>query len=179
MNVFISILSLFALVIFIILERLNYKRLFHIENIKRKYDEMEMFLIKNKVELTNNNIELLKMYKNVSVNPDFLDVQVLLMSSIAIEKSKGKIKKEDKKWIAETLDELGSEFKNIASQFDKHAGSIIKLSFYKPDFILFVLKMVIRLFVHKRMTKLSRVKKTFTFVRDNESIITYKAMNVC
>ena len=142
MNVFLTLLSLVTISYFGIYQFLKYKRFKAVNRMVIVYDKIEMFFIKNKIHLTCDYIEFLKLFKNLTVNPEYLDVQVLILHKIAAE-NKG-ILKTNANWFNKILDSLGPDFLEIFDEFDASSNKVIKMSFYKPDFLVFRFQLIVK-----------------------------------
>jgi hypothetical protein len=170
MNILLTILSILFVGIFIIIQLQKQRREKLALDLMLIYEEMEMFFLKNEIPLKNDYIELLKTHKNLVVNPDFLDIQTLLLTKIAAEK-KGHLKNEIN-WFRKTLEALPSEFIDIHYRFNNKADKIIQLSCFKPDFLFFTFKIIMVNFFKGKVTNiLQRVREEREFILHNESSI--------
>jgi len=177
MNLILLISSLIVLLFFLYSQYLKYKRFEHINNMCRVYGKMEMHFIENNIILKNDYIEFLKIFKNLCVNPDYLDIQVLVLTKIASEK-KGSIE-DSSEWFENVLKALGDEYKILFDEFDFHSKKVVKLSFFRPDFIWFLTKMVISVLIYSGFKSLFNIKKDFEYAQENDEILTYTGMNLC
>lgn len=146
----------------------------------RIYDEMEFYFVKNQISISNNHIELLKRFKNLIVNPDFLDVKFLISIQIAMEKNKTDFKSEID-FFDKTMRTMGDEFNSLFTEFDKNANDIIKLSLYKPDFIYFTFKiLILHTLKHKFKNPITKMIQDYnTAINHEESIAySYQKMNI-
>ncbi|ASV29843.1 hypothetical protein [Maribacter cobaltidurans] len=176
MNIVLLISSLIILIVFIVGQIIKYKRFTHINAMKSIYDEMEMHFVTNKIILKKDYIELLKVFKNLSVNPDFLDIQMLALSKIAADKS-GKLK-DDRDWFDKTLNSLDNKFHELFLRFDYNSNKVIDLSFWKPDFVFFAIRMLIMYFFLSRAKSLAKLKFEYNFIKNNEGAISYSGMKM-
>lgn len=176
MNIILLISSLVILFIFIIGQVIKYMRFTHINGMRSVYDKMEMHFVKNNVVLKKDYIELLKVFKNFVVNPDFLDIQMLALSKIASDKS-GKLKG-DTDWFDKTLNSLGSDFNQLFKEFDKHSNKVIDLSVWKPDFLFFAIRILLKYFILSRAKSITTLKFEYTFIKNNEGAIAYSGMKM-
>ncbi|WP_282089384.1 hypothetical protein [Aquimarina algiphila] len=176
MNFILLVTTFIALTFFIINQIIKYKRFKYVNNLKRIYDHMEMFFVRNDIKLKNDYIELLKVFKNLSVNPDYLDIQVLVLSKIASERS-GSLKK-DTKWFENNLNSLGEDFNELFQDFDRYTNRIIDLSFIKPDFILFLTRTIISYTITSGLHSFKNMYKDFLFIKNNDEIISYSGMKL-
>jgi len=182
MNLLLLLLSLVFIMFFIGSQIIKYHRFKYINELSRIYDEMEMYFIINNITLSKKYIELLKIYKNLIVNTEYLDIQLLLLAKEASEKA-GELDKtlHWHKKVVESLPEKG--FDVILNKFSDCSVNIIKLSFYKGDFILFFLriflvKIIPGLFKHGASSINMQIRKTLDFVFKNEGVITYSGANL-
>lgn len=169
-------MSIVFLFFFIIYQFIEYKKFTHINNLKRSYDDIEMYFIKNEIILKKDYIELLKIFKNLSVNPSYLDIKILLLSKIILEK-KGSLSK-DKLWFDRTLKSLPSDFIVLFDKFDKSSNELIRLSFFKYDFIYFILKIFISNLLTSRINSFKSLASDFKFITNNEEVIAYGGMRI-
>lgn len=173
MNLLLIILSISFIIWFIINQYINYNRFTKINNLGRIYDEMEYHFVKNDIILSNNHLEILKRYKNLVVNPDFLDIKFLISIQILMEKNKADIKSEIS-FFDSTIKSMSNEFKTLLNEFDKNANDIIKLSMLKPDFIYFVLKvLIVHAFNSNFKNPISKIKEDYNTAINHEETIAY------
>lgn len=136
------------------------------------FDEMELNFIKNSKNLTNDEIAFIKVYKQISTNPEFLDVHLLLISKF---ESNDKKLSDKKVWFDAMFKQQDENFKSLVEKFDIVAGKLIKLSLYNSSFVLFVLKIFFTyLFVKGQFNIISfydKLKRDFRFVTKNENIL--------
>ena len=136
------------------------------------FDEMELNFIKNSKNLTNEEIKFIKIYKQISTNPELLDVHLLLIS-----KFESNVKKlnDNRIWFDSMFKQQDEEFKSLVVEFDAIANKLIKLSFYNSAFVFFVLKIFLTyLFVKGQFNIISfydKLKGDFKFVTKNENIL--------
>lgn len=176
MNIILLILSIVILSVFVFNQYVKYKRFKHINNLGVIYDRMEMYFVRNNIIMKKDYIEFLKIFKNFTVNPDYLDVQVLMLYKIATEKN-GSLKR-DTLWFDRTLKSLGNDFELIFKDFDKNTNEIINLSFYKPDFIAFLLSQLVKYKIYKGTNSLKKFISDLKFVQENEEVISYSGMKL-
>ena len=92
--------------------------------------------------MTNSYVEFLKIFKNLSVNPGYLDIQILILHKL-ISDHKGSLNN-DLDWFDTTLSSLDEDFQTIFKAFDENTLEIIRLSFFKPDVVFFVFTSLIQ-----------------------------------
>lgn len=172
MNILLLILSILFVMLFVIRQIVRYKRFVLINNLNKYYTQIELFFVKKQIELTNEHIQFLKIFKNLTVNSDYLDLQVLFVCKITLEK-KGVDLKKDKLFFEKMMNSLGDEFKEIFDEFDKTANSIIKLSMLKPDFVMFALKIIVISIIKSGFSSFNKVNKDFQYIQNNEEVIAY------
>ena len=176
MNFILLILAIITLAIFLFNQHIKYRRFKYVNNLKIAYDKMEMHFIKNDIILKRDYIELMKVFKNLTVNPDYLDIQILLLHKIASEK-RGKLEK-DTLWFDRTLKSLGDDFLKIFTEFDKNTHQVIKISFYKPDFLVFIFKSFLKHTIYSGANSFKTLIKDLKFVQDNDEAISYSGMKM-
>ena len=136
------------------------------------YDEMELNFIRNSKNLTNDEIRFIKVYKQISTNPELLDVHLLLISKF---ESNDKKLTYNKIWFENMFNQQDEEFKSLVRNFDSVANKLIKLSLYNSSFLYFVLKIFLAyLFVKGQFNVISfyeKLKGDFNFVTKNENIL--------
>lgn len=175
-NIILVILSFVAVVVFVFNKIIKYKRFSYVNNLNIVYERMEMFFIRNDILLKNDYIELMKVFKNLTANPEYLDIQILLAHKIASEKL-GRLK-EDTQWFDRTLKSLGPDFDKIFIDFDKNTNEIIKISFYKPDFLFFILKVIILQTITSGAKTLKSVISDLHYAKANDEAISYSGMKL-
>lgn len=176
MNIILLISSLVILSVFVFNQYVKYKRFKYVNNLGVIYDRMEMHFVRNNIIMKKDYIEFLKIFKNFTVNPDYLDVQVLLLYKIATEKN-GSLKK-DTLWFDRTLKSLGNDFEIIFKDFDKSTNKLINLSFYKPDFLAFLLSQFVKYKIYKSTNSFKKFISDLKFVQENEEVISYSGMKL-
>lgn len=177
MNIILTIIFLIGLVVFIIHERIKYSRFKNELELSSIYRKMEEHFVVNKINLNKNFITLLKSYKNLSTNPEMLDIELLVISQTMLETrgvKKEEIKNESRR-NTELVNSLGPEFKKLVSEFDQRSSSLIKLSILKPDFLWFVCKLYFAHFTHKGSDRFAKIKKELSFAKNNEMAISHQA----
>lgn len=179
MNLLLALVSPVILYFFINYQRIKVQRKEHKANLVSIYSKMEMFFIKEKIHLNKDYKDFLKIFKNLSVNPGFLDIQVLLAIKISAEK-KG-ILKQDKEWFDKTLNSLGEDFKLLNTEFDEHTDEILRLSVFKPEFIFFVSrKYIINSFKEGIVSpvKFFLKQSSYRYIKNNEQALTFTGMKM-
>jgi len=176
MNIILLTVSLLVLIFFVSSRYIKYLRFKHTTNMCRAYDRMEMHFSEKNIVVNDDYVEFLKIFKNLCVNPDYLDIQVLVPTKIASEKT-GNLEKESK-WFFNTLESLGDDFKELFIEFDNHSSKVVKLSFFRIDFILFLSRLLLTLLIFSGFRSLFKIKESFDYAQENEEIITYSGMNL-
>lgn len=175
MNTILLTVSVVLLVIVFYSQHIKYKRFKYSNKLGSIYDQMELYVIENNIILNNDRIEFLKIFKNLSLNPDFLDIQVLLLSKIAVEKRGDLLK--NKEWFEKTLNSFGAEFKNeLYVKFDFYSHKIVLLSFRKPDFIWFYIKILCYNLLNTGINAFKKIRIEINYAKSNEEVITYSGM---
>lgn len=174
MDLLLTIVSLIVLVLFGLSQYIKLKREEERTQLDLVYNKMEMFFVENNIHINTNYVEFLKVFKNLTTNPDYLDIEILLLSKKIVEKN-GKLK-ESKKWLSLTRQSLPKEFNSLIVQFDKHSYEIIKLSIYKPGFVAYALQHFVISQLSKGVDIMNKAKKEFKFVIRNEEAITHSLM---
>lgn len=176
MNTILLILSIILFSVFALNQYIKYKRFKYVNNLGIVYDKMEMFFVRNNIIMKRDYIEFLKIFKNFTLNPEYLDIQILMLHKIASEK-RGNLK-EDSAWFDKTLKSLGSDFEVIFKEFDNNTNEIIKLSFFRPDFILFILSQLVKYKVSTGANSFKSFIKDLKFVQENEEVVSYSGMKL-
>lgn len=130
----------------------------------------------NDVKFTRDYREYLKVLKNISENPSFLDIQFLLMSMIFSRKEKTLNKNVE--WFKEVENSLPEDFKILVEEFDQISNKVIDLSYMKPDFVWFLVKCTVRKFVKSRILAIQDIRNDLSFAKNNEGAISYSAMQI-
>jgi len=173
MNLLLVLISITVLSLFIVGKIIRYRRLSYINNLNSIYEEMEMIFVRKNIILKNDYIEFLKVFKNLSINPSYLDIQILLLIKMKTESSKFK---NNSKWFNETLESLPKEFNSLFIKFNSYSDKIIKLSFYKPDFVLFLLRLIRVQIFKSGVNSYKKLLKEFRFALRNEEVLSYTDM---
>lgn len=176
MNIFLFIISVLVVAIIAMNQYIKYSRFKYTNNLKIIYDEMEMHFIKKDIVLNNSYIHFLKTFKNLSINPEFLDIQILMANKILLEK-KGSFKS-DKYKFDETLKSLGNDFEVLFKKFDHNTNEIIKLSIYKPDFVLFIVKLFFRNWMENKAYDVKKLITELKFAKDNDEVLSNFGMQL-
>jgi hypothetical protein len=173
MNIFLVVLSLIFIICFIVSQSIKYNRFVKINNMNKIYDEMEFYFIKNKITISNNHVELLKRFKNLVVNPDFLDIKFLISIQNAMGKNNNDFKSEID-FFDNTMKTMGNEFIKLFNEFDSNANDIIRLSAFKPDFILFTLKvLILHILQYKFKNPIAKIIQDYKTAINHEESIAY------
>ncbi len=176
MNLIVLIISILILIVFIINQIIKYRRFKSINNLSIIYDRMEMYFVKNNIKLNKDYIEFLKIFKNFVVNPDFLDIQVLMLAKMATEKEG--ILQKNTEWFNKTLTSLGDNFKIIFKEFDKNTNEIVFLSTLKPDFIFFAVRKIGKSVINNGFKAIKSFLRDYKYVQKHEEAVSYSGMKL-
>lgn len=176
MNITLTILGVLLLLFFGLNQYLKYKRFKYVNQMSIIYDKMEMHFVRNKVTPKKDYLEFLKIFKNIIVNSEFLDIQVLLLLK-AVSEKQGKLDK-DHKWYNKVQNELGVEFLKLSNEFDYYSTEIIKLSLYKPDFMFFYARKTLQYLIFSGTKRMNQFFKDLEFVKRNEEVIVYSGLKL-
>ena len=176
MNTLILILSSIVFVLFFIKQRIEYKRFKHESNLSILYEKMEMHFIQKDITLTNSYVEFLKIFKNLSVNPGYLDIQILILHKL-ISDHKGSLNN-DLDWFDTTLNYLDEDFQNILKAFDENTLEIIRLSFFKPDVVFFVFTSLIQYQLNLGANAFKNFWKDIKFVQEHDQVVSYAGLKL-
>ena len=136
---------------------------------QRLLDQFEFYLIKHREINQSSVFELLKALKSIASNPEALDIQVLIMSK-RIGEREGDLKR-DVKWIDKAIKELNPDLLNIYNDFNKEADRIIKMSFYKPDFIIFILPLFCKALYKYGTSSVAKLTKEYNYLINNDEAV--------
>lgn len=176
MNLILTVISILLIVMFGINRIINYNRFKHINKLKTAYSEMEMYFVRNSIHLKKDYIEFLKVFKNLTMNPDYLDIQILLLF-VSTDNAQKKLN-ENKKWFDSTLESLGVDFKPLYDDFDKSTNSIIALSFLKFDFVFYLMRVIVSRGLTSGVDSVKKLAGEFRFAKENDEAISYSSMNL-
>ena len=164
MNILLTTLSALFIIIAIPSIILRYKRFKYETKLSGVYERMEMYFVRKEIPINNKYMELLRVHKNVVVNPELLDIQLLLLIKMSAEKA-GKLQV-TRSWYKETIESLDKDFEKLLLEFNVYSDKILVLSILKPDFLLFTLRLVVNRTVNRSIQSL---KNEVRFVIDNEA----------
>lgn len=167
MQIFLLIVSVLALSLFINSKVIKYKRFKATLALRSSYDKMELFIIRNKIKLNTEKVNLLKTFKNLSVNPSFLDLQLLILTKVRQEK-RGYLET-DEKSFNNSLEKMPDGFMDIFIEFNHNTETILKLSIWKPRFIFFALRAII-------LSGVVSIHKNYKYVSKKEEVVTYSGI---
>lgn len=176
MNMLLTISSIFIFLTFVFSRIVKYKRFKHVTNLKRVYGKMEMHFVRTNTHLNKDLREFLRAFKNLSENPEYLDIQILVLAARASRK-KGVLEK-NRAWLDKTLKSLGDDFSPLFIEFDQSANKVVIASIFKPDFVLFFSAAIIRLAIHQGFGFIKKIVRDFRFIQDNDEAISYSAMQM-
>lgn len=103
------------------------------------YDKMELAYIKNKKNLEKEDVEFLKIFKNIVVNPEFLDFKIKLI--IFLNSLEDQEYAKDKKNINEVIKIQNKEFLKAYDQFNDTSKKLTILSTYNLSVLIFISKL--------------------------------------
>lgn len=121
-------------------EHLKNKRIRLVCEMEALYDEMTLYVVKNKIKPDSKIINWLKNHKNIIVNSELADIQILLV--VILTKSNETLRRTNdyyKKYEAS----LPSELVILSNCFAEKMTSLINLSCWKPDFVWFLFKLAL------------------------------------
>lgn len=101
---------------------------------------IKKYVIENRVRLDSDMISYLRGFDNALKNNEMLDIQVLSVMTLNIDKAKIA---EGKQRFERINSKVPQELKEITDNFNKTALTLIKISALKPDFIWWALKSTI------------------------------------
>lgn len=173
----ITIISGIILLILFINTRIRSKRKSLSFDLRIIYDRLEMSIIKNAVNPDNLLIKYLKGFKNLAVNPSLADIQVILGTIAKVDKSK---LEQMRKEMDDFETTLPKETLELANQFNSIVNSMVKLSMYKVDFILFLIWIIPPILIHKGIEGIRDVASRYIANIKNEvAIVSYGKFAVC
>lgn len=82
------------------------------------------------------------------------------------------------RWFLETVTSLPADFETIFKEFDANALKIIRLSFFKPDFIIFFFKMLTYYTLYLGGNAIKKAIKDYGFIQTHDEAIAYSGMKV-
>lgn len=169
MNLFLAILSVVALILFLVNQQVKYLRFKYINKLRIAYDRIEMYFVENDYPLTNNQIEFLKAIKYLAVNPEALDIDLMIASKLAAERE-GTLNKDNRKF-EKTLKSMPEDFMPLFREYDDHADTILKLSVLKPQSIYTVFKALIVGLILKGLIAIDNVKNDIRYAFANNEAL--------
>lgn len=181
MNILFLFLSIVLALVFISHEHLKYERFKSIKRLEASYEKMEFYFLLNKISLTKEKIKFLKIFKNFIVNPEYLDIQVLLSQMHLADREH---LEKNRIWFEKQLTSLGSDFTPLLNQYDNHTYELIKLSCFKFDFVWFAFMMISRSIYKNGKQAFNLFISDLKFVKNNEEAISlsgseFKDLNIC
>lgn len=172
MNLFITILSLGVLSTMIVNQVVKNKRYKYIGRLEFIYSKMELIFATKKIPISRDYKEILRAHKNLVVNPEYLDIQILHLMKRAGMKNGTLQKHQD--WFEKTMDTLPEEFRALSEEFSLQADTIVNLSILKYDFVFFFFR---NLCVHAVKNSFQKIGTILQNERDyllnNELTIAY------
>lgn len=174
MNVILIIISFLFLFYFLVSYFKKQKKELLYKKLNATYDKLEYLYIKDKTHLDNNDIKFLKLFKNISVNPEFLDIQILLLSKRTLEKQ-DKNTESKSLWFRNIIENQNDDFKETLYEFNKVSDKLITISFYNSEFVFYILKCLGVLLFHYGIFKFNKgtnkLKSDIKFSYNNEHIL--------
>lgn len=135
------IILLIILLVSFINTKINTRREIHFNEMKRIYDEMELYAFKNNLINDNATITYLIPFKIYSVNTGYADIQVLAPLFLEQKKKQLDIKKEKYERI---IGRVSPQLKELGAKYDHHLKKAIHLSMYRAEFLLFILLLTVK-----------------------------------
>lgn len=174
MNALLLILSLIIVSLFIFNAYISSLRKRKLLELEKAYDEIEMFFIKNSIVMKNDYINLLKSFKNLTVNPNFLDIRVMVSIDRMIEKNKHrKVMEESHISFRKTVEELGDDFIPLFKKFDNISSNITFLSLFRFGFLYPVFVTVLKKGFSETLNIIKKMFKGKVTIVKNEDMIYY------
>lgn len=133
------VLLIFLLWIFLY-SYLRTRRIIELNKLNALYDEMEFYCVKNQVVISNNVINYLRGYKNIVINPQYADIQMILGFLITSDKKKLERFQNEYNELLKTIPN-GLKAKGEAFEIVYHR--LVRLSYFKIDFVWFFITQVI------------------------------------
>lgn len=152
MNILITILSVALLVYVLLHQYIKQKKEVLILKLASNYDKMELAYIKNKKNLKKEDIEFLKVFKNIVVNPEFLDFKIKLI--ITIKSLEDQEYVNDKKNINDVIKNQNKEFIKAYEEFIETSNALTFLSFYNLSVLIFISKLIFKSLVRNGFSSL-------------------------
>ena len=115
------------------------RRTVHCNNLDRIYDRMEYYIATEKIELSPAAIRFFKSYKNLVVNPEFADIQVLVMLTVLSPNKNLSTRRVEFESIKKSLP---APIISLAEKFDSEVRSLINLSMFRPNFVYLIVKII-------------------------------------
>lgn len=122
------------------------------------YDKIELHILKTRPHLSNNDIKFLKVNKNISVNPQFLDIEFIIAVNHIMKNKNIKV---DTKWYTDYIKSEETELQNLLKEYTKTQIDYSLLTALKAKYILKGLWININNFISNKtisLTDLFRVK---------------------
>lgn len=152
MNILITILSVALLVYVLLHQYIKQKKEVLILKLASNYDKMELAYIINKRNLVKEDIEFLKVFKNIVVNPEFLDFKIKLI--ITIKSLEDQEYVNDKKNINDVIKNQNKEFIKAYEEFIETSNALTFLSFYNLSVLIFISKLIFKSLVRNGFSSL-------------------------
>lgn len=150
------------------------------KKLESAYDLMELNFIQNGKVFSNEEIAYLKVYKQMSTNPQLLDIHLLLISKISSDRESIKKSKIDFDKMYKLQDD---NFKKLVEKFDESADKLVKISFFNSSFLLFIVRVFVSVTLYKGqynvITRFHKLRNDFKFVLKNENILIQQEFSPC
>lgn len=148
-NIKLTIISIIILLYLSVTGRIRSVRFRHKLELNRIYDHMELYFVKNGIHLNTDTVKLLKIYKNLVVNSQLLDLRFLVITNeLAKNKANAKRYQNLNTWFNKTMESMDPEFKTIAQEFDAHSEALVTLSLWKPQFVYVLVRRILPHVIH-------------------------------
>ncbi|WP_321287840.1 hypothetical protein [uncultured Sunxiuqinia sp.] len=171
----ITVISGLALLWLIAYLRIKRTRVVLINDLRVIYSKIETQVIVEKVRPDNKLVNLLKGYKNMLKNPDLADIQVMVALSMMLPKHKAK------KWRLhheKYMAAMPQSVRELDTEFDLVIRKLINMSMLKPDFILFAIKMLLKLVAKESLNKLMSIPNRYKDFSLNEVVYINNSMRL-
>lgn len=147
-----------AIVVFVMLfnSLIKSKRKVLYLKIRESYDRMEFTTLQKNIVLDNNVIEYLKCYKNLSVNPYLADI--IIVAALLVDRSTDEIRMSSDKF-KQLESKIPSELLEYGNRIDDYCLDLIRLSRWKPDFIIILFKVLFKKYSTNPIDKIKTLVK--------------------
>lgn len=133
---------------------INNRRQIAFNRIDTIYDKIEVYIIKNDIEINSSMSSLLKSMKAIKINNELADIHILLVARQNIPKREFENnKKEYEKFIADLPEGLIA----LKKEFDHNVNKAIALSIFRVEFLIFFIFLVIKNMIKSKISVLFRM----------------------